>query len=162
MCRSYFICDEISGDHCHKMPHCLLWCKISCLPNIIVAFMRVAYNIYEHGRHKTTNNGQWTGAWISNVLVVWKAEARGILGEQHQTLDLHYTEIIMSAMASQITSVWTGCSGEDQSFTSLAFVRGIHQSLGASNAENVSIWWRHHAYVCNSQVTLIWWQGTRI
>ena len=65
----------------------------------------------------------------------------------------------MSLMASQITSLTiiysTVYSGADQrkhkSFTTLAFVRGIHRTgefpaQMASNAENISIWWRHHAY----------------
>ena len=70
----------------------------------------------------------------------------------------HYNDVRMSAMASQITSLTivysTVYSGTDQrkhqSSTSLAFVRGIHRRPGefptqmASNAENVSIWWRHH------------------
>ena len=53
----------------------------------------------------------------------------------------------MDAIASQITSLTivysTVYSGADQrihkSSASLAFVRGM-----ANNAENVSIWWRHH------------------
>ena len=74
----------------------------------------------------------------------------------------HYSDVIMSTMVSQITSVFfactTICSHTDerkhQSSTSLAFVRGIHWSLmnspqfptqRASNADNVSIWWHHHA-----------------
>ena len=55
----------------------------------------------------------------------------------------HYSDVIMSAMASQ-TSVsvvcLNVCSGADkkhESSVSLAFVR-------ESNAENVSIRWRHH------------------
>ena len=62
----------------------------------------------------------------------------------------------MSTMASQITGVSivysTGCSVADQrkhhSSASLAFVREIHQWIPrtkAGNAENVSIWWLHHA-----------------
>ena len=65
----------------------------------------------------------------------------------------------MSAIASQIASVTivysTIYSGADQrkyqSSASLTFMRGIHRSpvnflhKRASNAENVSIWWRHHA-----------------
>ena len=55
----------------------------------------------------------------------------------------------MTMMASQITSLAivysTVYSGADQikhqSSTSLAFVWGIHRS---SNAEKVSIWWRHY------------------
>ena len=71
----------------------------------------------------------------------------------------HYSDVIMSAMASQITCVssvcTTVCSGGDQrkhhGSASPAFVRGIHwwpvdspPWQRASNAENVSIWWRHH------------------
>ena len=65
----------------------------------------------------------------------------------------------MSAMTSQITSLTivysTVCTGADQrkhqSSSSLAFVGGIHlwpvNSPHKWNAENVSIWWRHHANV---------------
>ena len=72
----------------------------------------------------------------------------------------HYNGAIMSAMASWITSLLivysTVYSDADQrkhqSSASLALVRGIHRSpvnslhKRASNAENVSIWWRHHAW----------------
>ena len=69
----------------------------------------------------------------------------------------HYSDVIMSAMASQITGVSmvcsNVCSGADrrkhQSSVSLAFVMGIHRSpvnsqvtgefQRASNAENVFI-----------------------
>ena len=64
----------------------------------------------------------------------------------------------MSAMASQITGVLivcsTVCSGADQRnhqrSASLAFVRvtGGFPSQRASNAENVSFWWRHHVVFC--------------
>ena len=65
----------------------------------------------------------------------------------------HYDNAIMGAMASQITSLRivysTVYSGADQSkhqsSASLAFVWGIPAQM-ASNAENVSIWWRHHEY----------------
>ena len=64
----------------------------------------------------------------------------------------------MSAMASQITSltivysiVYSGADQrKHQSFASLDFVRVIHRwpvnssHKGASDAENDSIWWRHH------------------
>ena len=74
------------------------------------------------------------------------------------TAGVHYCDVIMFAMASQITSLAiiysTVYSGADQrkhhSSALLAFVRGIHRwpvnspQKMASNAENVSIWWRHH------------------
>ena len=72
--------------------------------------------------------------------------------------DSHYIDVIMTTMASQITSLTvvysTVYSDADQrkhqSSASLAFVGGIHQDRWippqrASYAENVSIWWRHHA-----------------
>ena len=69
----------------------------------------------------------------------------------------HYNDVIMTTMASQITSltvvysiVYSGADQrKHQSSASLAFVRGTHRDLWipaqrTSNAENVSIWWRHH------------------
>ena len=84
----------------------------------------------------------------------------------------HYSDVIFGSIASQITSLTivysTVYSDADQrkhkSSASLAFVRGIHRgpvnsphiwpvtreftgefpAQMASNAENVSIWWRHH------------------
>ena len=66
----------------------------------------------------------------------------------------HYNDVMMSAMASQITSLFDHpfVHGADrrkyQSSTSLASVRGSvgFPSQMASNAENDSIWWRHHEY----------------
>ena len=73
------------------------------------------------------------------------------------TDNIHYSDVIMSAMASQITGVSSVCSyvcssadqRKHQSSASLAFVRGNHRLPANSrqrdnNAENVSIWWRHH------------------
>ena len=73
----------------------------------------------------------------------------------------HYNDVIMGAMASQITSltivyltVYSGAEQrKHQSSASLAFVRGIHRwpvnsrhrwipHTKASNAEFVSMWWR--------------------
>ena len=69
----------------------------------------------------------------------------------------HYNDVIMTTMASQITSLTvvysTVYSNADQrkhqSSASLTFVWGIHRTgefpaQGASYAGNVSIWWRHH------------------
>ena len=69
----------------------------------------------------------------------------------------HYSYVIMGATASQITSlaiVYSSVySGADQrkhkSSASLAFVgnspvTGEFPTQRVSNAENVSIWWRHH------------------
>ena len=67
--------------------------------------------------------------------------------------ELHYDDIIMAAITSQITSLTivysTDYSGtyqsKHQSSASLAFVRtGEFPAQMASNAENLSIWCRHH------------------
>ena len=68
----------------------------------------------------------------------------------------HYSDVIMYTMSSQITGVSIGystiCSGADQRkyhITDLCEgnlpVTGEVPAQGASNAENISIWWRHHA-----------------
>ena len=70
---------------------------------------------------------------------------------------LYHSDFIIGAMVSQIIGLsvacLTFCSGADQrkhqSSVSLAFVRGIHRwqvnsPQRASNASNLSIWWRHH------------------
>ena len=72
----------------------------------------------------------------------------------------HYTDVILSAMASHITGVLIVCSiiysGADQrkhqSSVSLAFVRGIrrwpvnspHKGAVTRKIPFYSIWWRHH------------------
>ena len=76
----------------------------------------------------------------------------------YASFGVHYADVIMTKMASQITSLTvvysTVYSDADQikhqSSASLAFVWGIHRdrwipAQRASYAENVSIWWRHHA-----------------
>ena len=65
----------------------------------------------------------------------------------------HYSDVIMSAMASQITSLMIvystiyPCTNQRkrQCSVSLVFVTSEFPVQRASNAENVSIWWCHHA-----------------
>ena len=74
--------------------------------------------------------------------------------QQHAFQAVHYGDLIMCAIASQITSLMivysTVYSGADQSkhqnSASLAFVWGTGEFRAqmASYAENISIWWRHH------------------
>ena len=75
----------------------------------------------------------------------------------------------MGTVASQITSLTivysTVYSGADQgkhySSASLAFVQGIHRwqvnspTQMASNVENVSIWWCHHAILHHYLIGLL-------
>ena len=108
----------------------------------------------------------------------WRVERRKIPrlpGSLDHYSAPHYSDVIMSPMASQITGVLvvysTVCSGTDQrkpqSTASLVCVRGIHRWLPrshrwiprtkASDAEHVSIWWLHHEnrkYRCRRWVLL--------
>ena len=66
----------------------------------------------------------------------------------------HYCDVIMSTMASQINGASIGCSTACSKKTSKLRdaslcegnppITGGIPSQKASNAENVSIWWRHH------------------
>ena len=70
---------------------------------------------------------------------------------------VHYTDFIMSAMASQITIVSVVCSTVGSSSDQRIHQTSRHWPLcgkftgefpaqKASNAETVSIWWRHHVF----------------
>ena len=89
-----------------------------------------------------------------------------------ENLHIHYDDVTMSAMASQITSlaiVYSAVYSDPdqrihQSSASLAFVQGIHRDRWiprtmVSNAENVSIWWCHHV-VSFAYVRITWFELT--
>ena len=73
-------------------------------------------------------------------------------------LMFYYSDVTMSATASQITSISTlcsaVCSGAHQRKPSKLRVTGLYEGnqsvtggfppQRANNAENISIWWRHH------------------
>ena len=83
-----------------------------------------------------------------------------------------YSDVIMSAMGYQITVVSTGNSGtvqrKHQSPASLAFARGNSPVSGefpsqrANNAENATIWWRHHDLSCMRESMETVWTCVRL
>ena len=90
--------------------------------------------------------------WLHRILGQSLGQAPVALHRRYK----HYSDVIISTMVSQITSLTivysTVYSGADQrkyqSSASVAFVRGINRWMTAqraSNAENVSIWCRPHA-----------------
>ena len=95
---------------------------------------------------------QWSQRYTSSV------PCRSSLQQQRHYQAYHYNDVIVSSMASQITILTivysTANSGTDQrkhqNSASLAFVWGNSPvtpefpAQKASNAEHVSIWWRHH------------------
>ena len=82
----------------------------------------------------------------------------------------HYNDVIMSEMASQITSFTivysTVYSGVDQrkhqSSASLPFCKGNSRVTGefppqwASNVKKISVWWRHRVIACSISAPLNW------
>ena len=64
----------------------------------------------------------------------------------------HYRDVILSAMAFQITGVKIICSKTNSKLRVTGLyegnlrVTGGFRSQMVKNAENVSIWWRHHAF----------------
>ena len=92
----------------------------------------------------------WLEAARLYVRIFWSfAISHGV--DSYTNTCYHYSGVIMNARASQITSVSivhpTVYSGANQrkheSSASMTFVRGIPRTK-PSNAENVSIWWRHY------------------
>ena len=101
---------------------------------------------------------------LADTRACWRYKATGSNSVDYK---VHYNAVTMSAMASQIASVSFVCltvgSGphqrKHQNSASLVFMQGIHRwpvfpAQKASNAENVSIWWRHHVNV--SSLTILW------
>ena len=105
---------------------------------------------WDHGRVKA-----WLVQWLAPGVVFPNLVS---LRLRHGQVITHYNDVIMGAMPSQITSltiVYSAVySGADQrkyqSSASLASLCGEFTGTGefpaqmASNAENVSIWWRRH------------------
>ena len=88
---------------------------------------------------QTWGHGSW---WVHlrsldhyHYLLWWHDRAASGPWNRGFSTSIHYGDVIRSAMASQMTDISivysTSCSGADrrnqQSFTSLAFVRGIHR-----------------------------------
>ena len=78
----------------------------------------------------------------------------------HSDFLRHYNDVIMSTMASQITSltivystVYSRRSSKKHQSSTAGLCEGNSPVTGefpaqrASNAENVSIWWRHHGFL---------------
>ena len=86
------------------------------------------------------------------------ALAQNMYNMPYTAIIKHYYDVIMGTIACQITSLtivystvyWDADQRKHQSSASLAFVWRIDRgpvnspTQIASNAENVSIWWRHH------------------
>ena len=101
----------------------------------------------------------------------YHVQGLGLLSKIHVKSHVsHYSDVIMDAMGSEITSVpfvySTVCSCADQSkrrsYALLALCEGNSTvtvkfpSQRASNAENVSIWWRHHGQQWFSKMASDW------
>ena len=104
----------------------------------------------------------------TTCMYFWRSHSRITIGsgdcltqirKQQWWTTSHYDDVIMSAIASQITSLTivysTVYSGVDKKnikaprhwpLCGILPVTSEFPAQRASNAENVFIWWRHHAY----------------
>ena len=89
-----------------------------------------------------------------------------ILNAGLHSFPIHYSDVIMGAMASQITSlkiifstVYSGKSKKSSKLPATGICTGNSPVTGefpaqrARNTENVSIWWRHHG---KSELLIVW------
>ena len=128
-------------DHLHQLT-CLMTVSY---PRVLTFWMLMNYVI--KGYHKNDES-----------LLMYNLIPRPDGWSWLDTVGIHYNDVIMGAIASQITSLTivysTVYSDADQrkhqGSASLAFCAGNSPATGefpaqmASNAEKVSIWWRHH------------------
>ena len=102
---------------------------------------------------KKTVSQEWEG-WLTLNKGIWVGRCSPWTWPFGNQGEVHYSDVIMGAMASQITIVYsTVYSGahkrKHRNSASLAFVwwnspvTCEFTAQMASNAENVSIWWRH-------------------
>ena len=108
--------------------------------------LRTNYRPYRRFRTKGTGNLFKLPGWYC-IILSWDCNLQVSLEWRHNERDGSQIIGVSSVCA-------TVCSGAAQikckSSASLTFVRGIHRwpvdspHKGPSNAENVSIWWRHH------------------
>ena len=131
----------------HDMP------KISILENCY-RIGKSSFNVLFEGKREATNN--WINSHEIGVIPLFCIPFIKMI--RIKVLLIHYNDVIMSAMASQITSLAivysTVYSRRRSKKTSKLRVTGVCEGNSpvtgefpaqrASNPENVSIWWLHH------------------
>ena len=122
-----------------------------------LAFVRGILRWPVNSPHKRPVRGKWsdliTASWVQLLLITWRHNKPG------QQRQIHYDDVIMTTMASQITSLTvvysTVYSDADQrkhqSSESLAFVWGIHRDRWIPRTKGqlrgkffhlmTSLWW---------------------
>ena len=118
-----------------------------------------------------TGDEPWHQGDAESSLTI-KCQKQVLNGSRYWHLFNQYTDVIMSTMVSQITSLTTVYStvysGTDYKKTPKLHVTGLcagnspvtgeFPAQRASNAKNVSIWWRHHATLYRqSTLKMHWW-----
>ena len=134
-CSNYiFILDLIPGFNRLGKDHCKIWWEIYNFSDLMRLILEC-----------------WRYVWYDKGKMHRYQTTRDTARRQH------YNDVIMTTIASQITSLTvvysTVYSDADQrkhqSSVSLAFVWGIHRDRWIPHTKgqlrrNVSIWWRHH------------------
>ena len=107
--------------------------------------------------YKVVYISEWSCPPFTSIIVFKKFKNMHVIHLSY----IHYNDVIMSAMASRITTLATVYStvysrGRSKKTSKLRVtglcegnspVTGELSAQRASNAENVSIWWRHHVLI---------------
>ena len=100
----------------------------------------------QHDRVTSVKSRKWH--WVASrpfqwvMIVIPKNFTQGFSQFMYMIWALHYSDVIMSEMASQITSLTSVYSTVYSGADKIKLESSAAQI--ASNAEKVSIWWRHH------------------
>ena len=137
------LCEEVRGRITDEVNGCGV-CLI-----LLVSFTNV-FLLYKWKPYMNIDSYKLTPSCVWNNVFIHHDGCDGLIKQSWKS---HYTNVIMSAMASQITSITivysTIYSGADQR-KHQSFCEGNSPmtsefpSQRASSAENVSIWWRYH------------------
>ena len=140
--RSYHQIPILDKGTWYVLTQVAKWCKCMPVRQTDSALCHYLNRWWTIVNRTLGNNFQWN--WIPNMTIFDQ--------ERHlnNRLQNHYNDVIMSAVASQITGVSvvysTVCSGADEwkyeSSVSLAFVRGIHRWTLCSGFDVSSNKWK--------------------
>ena len=134
--------------------------KLYCLYRHLAVFINTKY-MSEH-ISQTALEHAWQGKNnLYQTTYEWSHECHGTKYYNKHISAYHYNDVIMSTIASQITSLaivystaYAGAYKKTSKLRVTGLCAGNSPGTGefpaqrASNDENVSIWWRHHDPFC--------------
>ena len=147
----------------NTMTHTILTCSYSCTTRCHIPCAKIWW-IVSHRFCPSVSNLYSVQLVLESISCVWQ-----VYLQQLQQRHMEYSDVIMSAMASQITGASLVCSivcsGTDKNIKAPHHWPLWGDSIGtrwfpsqkASNEENVSTWWHNHVRVMTAIIDLAVW-----